>query len=111
MLALIGAAVIPAAISVIPAITPHAVALVAVASHKALSVPSAAVPCALLPLYFRVPTLHSWAELLQPAQENIPWFSLRRCSAFVRGLGGVLAEALLHLAVVCAVVLRSGKDV
>lgn len=35
----------------------------------------------------------------------------RRCSAFVRSLGGVLAEALLYLAVVCTVVLRSGKDV
>lgn len=41
MLALIGAAVIPAAISVIPAIAPHAVALVAVASHKAFCIPFA----------------------------------------------------------------------
>ena len=37
--------------------------------------------------------------------------AFRRCSAFVRGLGGVFAETLLYLAVICAVVLRSGKDV
>lgn len=40
-----------------------------------------------------------------------PHTTLRRCSAFVRSLGGVLAETLLHFAVVCAVVLRSGEDV
>ena len=62
-------------------------------------------------MVFAVPLVYLSGKILifcLPREHNP---ALRRCSAFVRSLGGVLAEALLYLAVVCAVVLRSGKDV